>query len=193
MNWDTIKSWGWVAAISAGLAVLITKFFDVLSALLGPEVAVYIVWVIKELVVILLVAMGSIIFSWVVTEVFKRIKWPDQSEWTRQKGRLWLCSITWNFAINGGLIALRYQPIEVSRHALTLLAYNFVWTAVVAGIGIAAYDVFVRRAWHRILRHFFPTKWVMTQDGKKEERPVDEPSTENEKTIVLDRTEPKQE
>lgn len=186
MNWKQWSVWG---AVGAGLALLATKFFDVLAALLGPELALKIVDFIFNVIIILGIAVASIIVSWVVTEVFKRIRWENPDEWRENKGRLWLCSITWNFVVNGGALVVRYQPFEMTRNALEIAFFIGIWTTVVCGIGIAAYDVFVNRLWHRLLRHFFPTKLVRTPKGVVE-RDADVPSDpQSEKTIVIDRNE----
>lgn len=211
MNWDKIKSWTWVGAISVGLGVVITKFFDVLSALLGPETALHIVHIIVKIIIILGVAIGSIIVSWVVTEIFKRAKYPEpkgvktklpdgtevvlQPAWKDVKGRLWMCGITWNIVVNGGFLMVLYLPLELTRHMLVVLGGILIWSVVVGGAGIAAYDIFVHKLYHKVMRILFPTKYVriVQPDGSVtfEERPADVPSDpDNEKTVVIDRTKP---
>lgn len=193
MNWDAVKGWAWVGAASVGLGVLITKFFDVLSAMLGPEVALKVVHVVAVVVISLLVAVASIIASWVITEVIKRVKWKNPEDWKLNKGRIWLCSITWNAIINGGFLLVMYQPLELSRHALIVLGAILVWTAVVCGVGLAAYDVFVVRLWHVLLLRLFPTKYVKLADGRVVKRPLDEPTNYDagEKTQLPDTTIPR--
>lgn len=206
MDW---KKWSIWAVVSAGLGVVVTKFFDVLAALVGPESALYIVDKLVQFFVIILVAIASIIVSWVVTEVFKRAKYPEpsgvmsedkktvlQPSWKALKGRLWLCSITWNFIVNGGFLIVRYQPFVLDRNAFETLGAILIWTAVVCGIGIASYDIFVRKLYHKIMRQLFPTKYVKITkpDGTVtfEERPADQPSDPaSEKTMLPDRTQPK--
>lgn len=181
MNWKKWSIWG---VVGTGMGLVIAKYFEQLRDLVTPEVAVRGVLGAWELLIVLLIAVGSIIVSWVITEFFKRVKYPNPDDWAPNKGRLWVCSVVWNVVINNGVLTLRYQDFDLTRAALEMAVYMMVWTLFVAGVGIAAYDPMVKRVWPRIIRAIAPTKWVRTKDDVIEERPADQPSVEGEKTLM---------
>jgi hypothetical protein len=180
----------WLAALSGAASLVIWKAGDVLAALFTPEVATLIVTNVFQLTVIILIAIASIGIGWTTTYLFRTL-WLDPDPiygWKPHTRRLMLCSFTWTTGANFGLLLLRFETGHgTARDIVTHLAYNFAWTVVVGGISILAYDVVVKRAWPRIMRHFFPSKLVQTPDGVVE-RDVDVPSDPTtEKTIVVDR------
>jgi hypothetical protein len=183
----------WLAALSGAASLVIWKAGDVLAALFTPEVATLIVQNVVQLVVILLIAIASIGIGWTTTYLFRTL-WLDPHPtlgWKPHTRRLMLCSFTWTTGTNFLLLLLRYETGHgTARDIITHIAYNFVWTVVVGGISIVTYDVVVKRLYPKMMRHFFPSKFVQTPAGV-EERPADEPSAPGEKTILLDRTEPK--
>lgn len=208
------------AAFVGGLGLLVWAFFDQLKILLDLDATRLVLRWAWELTVILLAALASIVVSWVVTEVFKRWKYPEpegvyeempdgakitrQPSWKDVKGRLWMCSITWNFVVNGGVLVVRYMAaptviliaewssmqwsarIEMMIALLEAFIYILIWTAVVCGIGLASYDVFVRKMWHRLMLYWFPMKYVQLASGRVVKRPEDQPSDEEagERTVL---------
>ena len=184
----------WLAALSGAASLVIWKAGDVLAALFTPEIATLIVYNIVQLAAVLIVALASIGIGWTTTYLFRTLMLdPDPvTGWKPHTRRLMLCSFTWTTATNFLLLLLRYESGNgTARDVITHLAYNFVWTIVVGGISIVTYDIVVKRLYPKMVRSFFPTKFVQTPTGT-EERPVDEPSDPTtERTIVIDRTEPK--
>lgn len=173
------------AALTGAVSLIIWQLGDVLTALIGPELATLLAVSAWECIVILLIAAGAIIVGWTTTEVFKRGMY-DPDEWVEQRRRFWLCSFVWTTTMNFGLLSLRYVHDAPARRVVEVVAYLAMWTIVVGGASIPIYDVAVKRLWPRI-RRMWPTKVVRLADGTEEDRPLDEPSTEGERTIVTER------
>lgn len=193
----------WLAALSGAASLVIWKAGDVLSALFTPEVATLIVTNLFQLSVIILIALASIGIGWTTTFLFRSLfldpvpvldkdgKPTGEMTWQPHTRRLMLCSFTWTTGTNFLLLLLRYETGHgTARDIITHLAYNFVWTIVVGGISIVTYDIVVKRLYPKMIRHFFPTKFVQTPTGTVE-RDADEPSAPDEKTVMADRTQPK--
>jgi hypothetical protein len=180
----------WLAALSGAASLVIWKAGDVLSALFTPEVATLIVTNVFQLTVILLIALASIGVGWTTAYLFRvMMLTPHPTEgWKPHTQRLMMCSFTWTAGTNFLLLLLRYETGHgTAKDIITHLAYNFVWTVVVGGISILAYDVVVKRLYPRLIRHFFPSKFVQTPSGVVE-RDADVPSDPTtEKTIMMDR------
>ena len=184
----------WLAALSGAASLVIWKAGDVLADLFTPAIASLIVYNAVQLVAVIAIAIASIGIGWTTAYLFRTV-WLDPDPvlgWKPHTRRLMLCSFTWTTVTNFGLLLLRFETGNgVARDIITDVAYNFVWTIVVGGISIVTYDIVVKRLYPKMVRSFFPTKFVQTPTGT-EERPVDEPSDPTtERTIVIDRTEPK--
>lgn len=188
----------WAAALSGAAALVIWKAGDVLALMFTPEVAAVIIRYLLEGIVMLLVGFAAIAVGWTTTRLFRDLMLiPDvddktgKKKWEVHTRRLMLCSFVWTFLTCFAALSLRYLHDAPARQVLERLLYIFIGAIVVSGISIPAYDIIVKRAWPKFLRHFFPTKFVQTPNGV-DERPADEPSDPTtEKTIVLDRTQPR--
>lgn len=182
-----VRAVGFTAAVIGVATTLVWKFGDLLELLFTPALAAAIVRVAAQVVLVILISIGAILVGWVITAFFRDlVLTPERDKdgkpkWDSHANRLKFCSFMWTFFVSFAALSLRYVHGAEWRWILEQLLYIGVGAILIGGASVPAYDVVVKRWWPRALRHYFPTKIVVTPTGEQE-RDADAPSGADEYT-----------
>ena len=115
------------------------------------------------------------------TEVYKRKRIPRPWDTPEAKDSIWIAATCFGGGPYAALLLARYWPPTAEGALLILLA----GLGLGGGILPFVYRFLAGTLWPALRRMLVRVKLVRTADGSVVERPVDQPSAEDEKTLFV--------